>query len=454
LEFRSTVSQGAERLLNPAQYFEQLEDLESAVFEQSAVSGYLAALTLTASVPTSAGFSNDVISFNAEGGQIQTPSASTSATQADAVGDYSNLNIPSPRIALLPSSSMNARASASRIEAVYSKARKDAKDVVASRLYHLLECRNLAQRVLYNVVRLVESGYISDRISVLVLDSKRANVAKLVPISLEKIRDLITHFSTEANAASNNGDVAYKVLTSACKGFLSSLGLSRKTNVGQSNRQNSGSYEFIWRCAIHTLDLAVVLYAGAHSKSLNERYLDGKVFSFNVPGPFLSDRSDAGLERAGADYASIVFRRPLQCLNGLLDGNMVWVFHPSSAQSLQEELERTPLHLATDAKTLADIWGPMWKVSLTDSPAITASILRYQLGNGSIVPWKAPQNVTLFKDEVYCHWFSDFEKADLKDASVRWLKGIEPLVIGAAPVLQEKPNCLRNDCAWAQESLL
>ena len=338
----------------------------------------------------------------------------------------------------LPSSSRKARELSAELQLMIASPM--AFESLATSLYHLLQCFYVVQRALYNIVRLVDSGFVEDRLSILVTDPNRNSVARLVPLHLNKIQELINAFS-EAAFGVAKGNMSFQTLTSVCKGFLSNLSISRSTKTGNTGQRSVDTH--IWRCAAHTLDLAVVIYAGAHTRPLHMEFKDVQdVLPFHVPGPFVGDVFlDMG-EKGATPYSSIVFQRPLQCLNGLLN-EKVWVFHATSDQAIWTSLENEPLHLVTDARTLSDIWGPMWEVKSPDQ----SSIRSYQLGNGSIVPWTTPSELTLLPREVYCHWISDFDRADMSESTYDSqssrisFSGTEQLLIGAVPKLRRDSSC-------------
>ena len=447
MEINTLVGTPSLRLSNPTLYFEELEELEQAVFEQSGVAGYAA--TVAGPQP---GYVSSTQAHHTHNGratikdQLDDLKIVDHKDFKDQPKDESvtedSVRIPAPRLPILACSPPGFRKSTERLNSKYLKRPDDSVEepVIYRKLFHLLECRNVAQRIMWNVCRLQQTGYISDRISLVTMDKSRKNVACLKSISMRQIEELIEVFTVSAKAASEDKTVDYQLLTSYSKGFLTSVDLSRRIepqereSIGKTvNRDND---PFIWRCAIHTLDLAVLLYAGAHTAYIGEEYSDTPTSSFHVPGPYFTSNFSTS-----AKYASIVYRRRLQCLDGLLNGVGVWVFHSDSGKPPDPDLDMPPLHLATQSKTLSDIWGPMWEEKVEGESLRSPRIVRYKIGNGSIIPWSPSEAVKLLDGEVYCHWVSDSDEIDAKAASKTRFEGTETLMIGAKPDFEVNESC-------------
>jgi hypothetical protein len=160
--------------------------------------------------------------------------------------------------------------------------------------------------------------------------------------------------------------------------------------------------QYIWRSTAHFLDLAVLSYVGAHSENIGETYLQTSISSFAASEHSIppGDQRD---EDCGSEKYIYMKQRKLQCLDQFLRQKYVWVFHAGAAITSNQRL-----CLSTDAGTLADIWGPMWK---TKSDPSAHEISRYNIGNGFIVPWSRnsstdpePCSHAVGQMEVFCHW--------------------------------------------------
>lgn len=439
------------RLSNPTQYFEELEELEQAVFEQSGIAGYAAAVADPqpgyVSSTQAHHAHDDTATVKDQLDDLETVDHTDLIDQSkDESVTKDSMRIPARRVPILPCSPPGLQESTERLENLYLNLFYGSAEepFICRKLFHLLECRNVAQRILWNICRLQRAGYISDRISLVTMDKGRENVACLKSISMRQIEELIDAFTVSANAASINETVDYQRLTSTSKEFLTSVDLSRqfeaqeRKSIGKPSGRDTDP--FIWRCAIHTLDLAVLLYTGTHTASMRDRYPNSPISSFRVPGSYIESEF-----LTSANYASIVCQRRLQCLDGLLDGVGVWVFHSDSGKSPDPDLNTPPLHLATESKTLADIWGPMWEERVEGETLRPPQIRRYKIGNGSIVPWSPSEVVKLSNHEVYCHWISDSGKKDVGAALNTRFEGSEVLVIGATPDFKVNESCPRKD---------
>ncbi len=148
-------------------------------------------------------------------------------------------------------------------------------------------------------------------------------------------------------------------------------------NLGLLNFMNFSEKkaEVIWRTVVHTLELALLSYSGAHIEHFNVRYLGSQWDVFHIPVPFLMESSLSAMKPETIRMR----RRSLQCLDKFLRGKMVWVF--SSSQDSHDSNER--LHLVTNVNTSADIWGPLWKECPVGRPERT---IKYRVGQGYIIP--------------------------------------------------------------------
>jgi hypothetical protein len=191
-------------------------------------------------------------------------------------------------------------------------------------------------------------------------------------------------------------------------------------DVGLRHTSNSAPIE-LWQRATQVIDFAILSYVGAHIERFDSKFLDMDIscFRFSNSGPYFyhgqveADPSlrevrdvalgyiDATKEQFDSNWPPFTLRRRrLQCLDNLLGGMEVWVFH----QSENGARDDAQLCLSTDIETLTDIWGPSWKILRKSSPG---QIKRLDIGNGSIVPWAFHSHLNspdIRPGEVYCHW--------------------------------------------------
>jgi hypothetical protein len=276
------------------------------------------------------------------------------------------------------------------------------------------------------------ASYCGTIISVLVMDKTGHNVARLLPIQCSKIKQLATAFESclsqlvhlhHSTVLVDTEMTFANEVSEVCRDLLFELGL----DVASMRCTE------IWRCAVHVLDIAVLSYAGAHTRLFG---MTGDT-CITLPGPFLETQY-------------FVFRRrSFSCLGEFLGGQEAWVlerYHPKAPR-----LGLPPLYLSTDVTTFGDIWGPLWKTcALLNGQADHDHILRYSVGNGVILPWNRPSSdiqdsISSQKGEVFCHWISDKdigEIGNLAESSGELLHPDNILLIGASMKLQDNPHCI------------
>jgi hypothetical protein len=278
---------------------------------------------------------------------------------------------------------------------------------------------------------LQRKGFCSTFISIVAVDP-RPTVAALKRVHLQTIETLYKQSQT---ALGHLGLVIHSIKTPAekdsfeplvlevtkaftmeCTDFLASIGF----NFGDDELP-----ERIWQTAVQIIDLGILAYSGAHLERFDRRYFNCDMDSILVPnmGGTSSTESSGqqqqehdkppshrGLSNQTNDsslcHIELRLRR-LQCLDSLLGGMEVWVFHQDL--TTREDIR---LCLLADSETLADLWGPLWKISRGSIPGV---IERYEIGNGSLLPWvvdipshegnDAP--VQLNPGEVFCHWIAN-----------------------------------------------
>lgn len=287
-------------------------------------------------------------------------------------------------------------------------------------IFDLLECRNLMVRVYSSLKSLQKAGFCGSFFSVLVLDKYQLAVARLVPIQITSVEFLVQLFQTTLTAighvalsssdssisdgqgasfiAGNPHRTRYdrtlsQALTKSCLDLLALVQLEPAGTVAP---------QYIWRSTAHFLDLAVLSYVGAHTENIGETYLQMPISSFTVSEHLIPTGDQRG-EDCGSEKYIYMKLRKLQCLDQFLRQKDVWVFHAGAVITSDQRL-----YLSTDADTLADIWGPMWK---TKSDPSAREVSRYNIGNGFIVPWSRnsltdpePRSHAVGQMEVFCHW--------------------------------------------------
>ena len=301
----------------------------------------------------------------------------------------------------------------------------------ANDLLEILECRNVSAQTYLNLKRLQREGFCVLKFSMLMMDPCRHDVVRLLPIDIHHVIQLLMEIDSVLRRAANfarhtppNTPSAEVLLKQAfeeqddlllsvprCTTFLTTLGLTLASPAGTSKNL---SILACMRLVVHTLDLAVASYAGAHLGRFDEEYLGEEIDTLDILGPFTS--------RHSLQAPSIKLSRcQLRCLDSFHNSQSLWVFSSSDWKP------RDHLFLSTKIEDFADIWGPLWKVV---DPETHGLCNRYAVGNGSIYKYK-PVTATprLFENESLCHWISNSNLEAGSDHSQNTEKPIFPDIL-------------------------
>ncbi|KAF8866666.1 hypothetical protein BDZ45DRAFT_279812 [Acephala macrosclerotiorum] len=385
------------RLLHPDEYFQELDDLGSKIFQKSLFQFYIDG-TVFAPFDGTIRFKAPFI----ENASFQNSTTAEILSFCDDVTSAANTNV--------------LNSGPSGIGGHYLDHRMHHREI--AQLAHFIECRNIISMVWESVKDMESAAYCREFISLLVLDHSRHGVARLVQIECSKIEQLAIAFELcllqvrSSDPAMILFDIMNTIannVSTACRELLTSLDM----NIPSADIKD------IWRCAVHVLDMAVLSYAGAHTQFFG----DDCVSLVALPGPFLEKQY------------FIFRRRSFSCLSEFLAGQEAWVLEKYLPDSNEVDLPR--LSLSTDAMTFGDIWGPMWK-SYVQADKGEELIVHYNVGNGLILPWnqtsQTPRNaIVVRKGEVFCHWISNKDNRDHHGlASSSSLQENDILLIGAS----------------------
>ena len=174
----------------------------------------------------------------------------------------------------------------------------------ASDLLEILECRNVNAHTYSNLRMLQSQGFCSQKFSMLTIDPYRHNVARLLPIDIPQILQLlgeiesvlrkIADFARHVLPSTLSSKVLFEqalkeqddllLFVPCCTTFLKTLGLVLAT---PSITRVHPSIPPVLRLVVSTIDLAVASYAGAHLERFEE-YLGEDVAVIDVALPFAS----------------------------------------------------------------------------------------------------------------------------------------------------------------------
>jgi hypothetical protein len=347
-----------------------------------------------------------------------------------------------------------------------SKVTRDSLSCISDGKTLLHELHDMIAMICQSLTHLQYSAYCGGFFSILVLDRARPTVAHLLPIEVARVLRLGKRFMDiirlpeeprfrNGNVATTNDPFAIdlktrqaKDLTSACRNLLVQAQIIPST-------AESLSPAYLWATAVHFLDLAVLSYVGTHTEDLDDNYRDSSDGELHIPGRFGVLRG-SDMEHLASGNTIIVQKRKLQCLDQFLRHRSVWVFQNTTTRATDERL-----YLSTDVTTLADIWGPLWKIKPGVNPQ---NISRYDIGNGFIVPWDRepesdpdPCSNSDGAMEVFCHWISsrdwddtyvEHHQAELQNKS---FFETDRLLIGASV---KHPLAVNGQCNMSRERKL
>lgn len=284
------------------------------------------------------------------------------------------------------------------------------------RLEDLMKLVDKAQK---NLEAIIKSGYSKDGINALVQSETRPEVASLLPLSYQDFK--IACLSVQA------GDMG------GCQSVLETLGLTR---TFAKIRLLPEQYQFRSAAAVIAkfLDLAVVCFCCAHIERFDIKYLQERE-EFKLWGPLK------------------LRRRSLRCLDTHLHHRKVWVFDETHDTANSSPIDG--LYLSTTIEELHKVWGPTWATlrassnEMSSPPNVSmATILRYPLGRGWIVPWdRTPGEPTLLSNENFAHWTDKESDLDNDQAFPERSAG-QLLLIGGTPKLLVNKLCQLDSEDW------
>src|SRR6266480_4456235 len=188
------------------------------------------------------------------------------------------------------------------------------------------QSRSNMKTIISSIQRMCDIGYCNHFFSVLGVARDRKRVANLVPISIQRLREISSLSNTEV-----------------CSKFLSELGFVPPEDYEPPAEDSENALELVATTIVKVLDLAVVSYSGAHLQDFHEKGLHAALYD-DKPIKVTTNL--------------FLRKRSLQCLDGYLGQKQVWTFEAIGST----DPDLAPLYLSTTMTTFADIWGPAWAV--------------------------------------------------------------------------------------------
>lgn len=257
---------------------------------------------------------------------------------------------------------------------------------------------DILERVNSNIAFLRQNSFCTHSISILVMDCEHTDIVRLQRIDLEDIRSLLK-FALDCSKQDRSLDL-YR-LEAALRPFGTILGMQivpYHSSNPEYTLTNLSQLSII-------LDLSIIIYSSAHIARFDEQFFKADLNSLRI------DFTDVFSSNS---YLTLV-RRSLSCLNDYLGHEQVWVWHPCNRHQAAKEIrnihnDNITLKVSTNITDLADIWGPIWPVTIDGFKNIST----FQAGHGVLVPWsadKASEKHTDLRYGTLYHWTTDLDNA-------------------------------------------
>ncbi|KAI9696684.1 MAG: hypothetical protein M1820_008058 [Bogoriella megaspora] len=292
---------------------------------------------------------------------------------------------------------------------------------------------------------LTKSGYTSERTTLVCVDNRRSNVARLVTIERRQIEDLRHALGEDLQTTLFDIHIG-RIDLCVTAPVISQLSdqLFKHVVLPETLPQLC-----LWaRLIARTIDLGIVSFCSAHLGAFDEEGFGCSIESFYVG----KTETEADLYTSSAPV--LVFRRrPFQCLHEFFDKQGVWTFEMLEldvTERFQGPGGARPtlpaLSLSTGVEEFNGTWGPIWAVCST-AEEYCQKLIHFNLEVGFVVAWEREVNApALFDSETFCHWTTD--RMDLRDradfpfpeCSLQDLKQCR-LLIGARSLLERNEVC-------------
>jgi hypothetical protein len=251
-------------------------------------------------------------------------------------------------------------------------------------------------RVLASFDRLSAANFCTSSYNLLVKhdDNAVAEIVKIPRAFLDDMKIGIETATVQIRDSGTTPEIIHVTLQECielpCSQLLDILHLP---TIGETPRPSAAILDLCRMTSI-LADLALVSYVGSHGVRFDRDYLKSELSSIVVQG------------RNGGSLNFDCTVRQLACLDGFLDHEKAWVFQCSVATRTDpspQSKECPPLFILTRMEDFADIWGPVWPISVGEqSPEL---IKQYNVSKGVIcrisdgVDWS-------IKNAVRCHWYN------------------------------------------------
>jgi Ubiquitin-2 like Rad60 SUMO-like len=292
-------------------------------------------------------------------------------------------------------------------------------------------------RVLDSIRQIRHKGFGEDSFTILIhRETTEGNVAELVAVDKRKmdtflatigeaIRKLVDALDFNHNVSNDlmlilASSVVLEDILPACELLLEHFGTPiRRPQAPPPARD----VLILCRTLTLILDFGLVSAIGSHASRFDNDYVGRDCSDFTVVPP--------GGGKIGFRLSLI----RLNCLDGFLNHQEVWVFQPLWTSS---QVSTEPLSILTSLEAFADTWGPIWAIPAGESAP--DYIKQINVGTGIIC-----RNDVHFPMEntVSCHWYSSPRAAILQDKIELWIRRDTKMLIGGRgdPTLKVNKLC-------------
>lgn len=292
----------------------------------------------------------------------------------------------------------------------------------------LVWVRNMADLMYRNITRMQIARFTAGSLSVIVLPRADSPVVEMRTIKIEDVQRMVQLLDIGTSELHSNGlsstfgstlanvrDCCHKIMKSLTPSSVSltshlhalneyadeATGLTAGNGASQATIVHFFMDLTLCRSTIERLDLVVLSNEGAHTADLES--------SFNLQSKGLIsffDWEKSAQNPLRVPFAHCLRRLSLKCLAGLLGHREIWVICDS------ETIVEQDVYLLTDIETFAETWGPVWKVAHPRQPDV---FLKYNVGEGSIVPWPVGPGLhpALAENQRLCHWQSNMDLTNM-----------------------------------------
>ncbi|MCJ1475367.1 hypothetical protein MMC13_004029 [Lambiella insularis] len=299
----------------------------------------------------------------------------------------------------------------------------------------LMKSRNILIPICQSIEYLQRKGICTNELSLFL--EERPKVVRLTSIPVERLAALTRLLNLIVGSLSWAMHGAFAIATTSVQLEISKVLphhlLISVVEEGHfeslSNCSSLGVLAAYWLYLGRVLDLAVISYCSSHLVSVPGEY--SLLHQLNPDG-VISIR----------ESSSFFVPASLGCLAEFVQGESIWMLcyqgYPINIDTIPTghsdnlafaSTSRSGIgsaYISASIESLADIWGPIWRLDKSDKQSNGARGYYYALGAGAIGEWspdKPLPSIAILSDEILCHFVPsrDRMELDLKSLLVKAL---------------------------------